>query len=79
MRKAIEIEPFYEAPYWTMLQTAVTEKKYDLATETLKTLVVNFGYAEFNFGANEIYSEYIGTPEFKEFEAFLKEVVSGEN
>ena len=79
LRKAIEIEPFYESPYWTLLQTAVTEKKYELATETLKALVINFGYGEFDFDADETYTQYVGSPEFKEFQAFLEKALDGEN
>lgn len=79
LQKAIEIEPYYESPYWSLVELAVKEKKFGLVTQTLKALVTLYGYNEFAFEGEELYAPYLTTPEFKEFEAFLQQFNRGEN
>jgi tetratricopeptide (TPR) repeat protein len=64
---AIAQEPDYENAYWSAVTVALTEKKYDAATEWLKKYEAQFGF-EFsaeNFEGQEIYKKYIKSKPFK--------------
>ena len=75
LQQAIKIEPGYETSYWQLVEAALNEKEHAIVTDTLKGLVKEFGYAEFAMEEVDIYKDYLASPEYAKFQAFLKEYV----
>ncbi len=64
--KAIEMEPDFEAAYWTLVTAQTTNEDYANVVKTLDKLEQQFGYsfqAE-NFKGNDIYAQFMHSPEF---------------
>jgi len=69
---AINTEPEREDNYWSLVETALNAKDFDMVTATLKSLVAKFNYEEFDFESVDIYKPFLGSPQHKEFVEFLK-------
>lgn len=72
LKIAIQTEPDREDNYWSLIESALSAKDFDTVNVVLKTLVKRFGYTEFDLEAVDIYKPFIGSPQHKDFEGFLK-------
>lgn len=72
LEEAISIEPGLEGPHWTMVEVCLSNKDFAKVNDTLKKLVTQFGYNEFDFSVSEIYAEYLKSEQYKQFTEFLK-------
>jgi len=69
---AIQTEPKREDNYWSLIESALNAKDFDTVNIALKALVNRFGYKEFDLEAVDVYKPFIGTPQHKDFEDYLK-------
>lgn len=69
--EAISIEPGLEAPYWAAIAAHVVLKHHGFAVMTAKSLEEQFGKSldREQFENNSLYSEFIRSPEFEEWQS----------
>ncbi len=65
--RAMALEPGYESPYWILVQSLLSQRKFARVTETLREMGTRFGYAfsRENFEGRREFAEYLESPSFR--------------